>query len=90
MRLVRARRGDLVWMWFDTGMGARQLYGIVEKSGRDTYVVRWASGIVNRIRHGQATVMRVDQDHENYEGEWETAVDDCQLSGSTVSPRGRS
>jgi hypothetical protein len=44
------KRGDYVQTWFDTGaMGATILYGRVVSAGPRTYLVRWESGIQNRV-----------------------------------------
>ncbi len=57
---IRIRRGQFVRTWFDTGaLGATIIYGEVIAAGTRTYSVRWESGIVNRIRQGQAGVERV-------------------------------
>jgi hypothetical protein len=53
--MVEPTRGDLVWIWFDTGaMGSNILYGRVIAAGAKTYRVRWESGLTNRItRNGR-------------------------------------
>jgi hypothetical protein len=58
------KRGDLVWIWFDTGAGrtggARVLYGRVIGAGPRTYRVRWESGLTNRVAQGYGDVKVVE------------------------------
>jgi hypothetical protein len=56
-------RGDLVWIWFDTGaFGARILYGRVIEAGPKAYRVMWESTLTNRFRQDDTSVKRVECD----------------------------
>ncbi len=51
---------DIVSTWYDTGaLGATILYGRVVKAAAKTYVVRWESGLQNRIKQGTTGIGRV-------------------------------
>ena len=55
MKAVSFVVGQRVRTWFDTGGGKGQgpqiLYGVAESVGPKTALIRWESGLTNRVHH---------------------------------------
>jgi hypothetical protein len=69
-RSIGRRRGDYVWMLFDTGIGTSIVYGVIVAAGARSMTVQWESGIRNRFAQGDRAVRFIPYGTED----WRCAV----------------